>query len=329
MQENGPADLQTLSDLCTPWCVHVVATLRIAEHIAAGKSRIDDLAKTVNCDPYALHRVMTHLVGKGVFEEPNPGRFALNGCAQGLLDPMARIGLDLNGIGGRMAHGWGTLLTYVRTGTADGYRQRFGLPFWADLAAHPEIAASFDDLIGATGHGTPNPDFEITGGWDSIRHIVDVGGGTGGMLAQVLLRHPHARGTLVELPRTIALSHETFRAAGLSNRVTTVAQSFFDPLPAGADVYLLRGIINDWADAEATAILRGCADAARRSGGRVVLLKGISNEGAPRGLMIEMVLCGGKLRTVRELTALARDAGLQVVAAAEQPSGYFVVECRA
>src|SRR5271157_5725802 len=28
-------DIWALSDLCTPWCVHVVATLRIADHIAA------------------------------------------------------------------------------------------------------------------------------------------------------------------------------------------------------------------------------------------------------------------------------------------------------
>jgi hypothetical protein len=30
------ANLDALTDLCTPWCIHVVATLRIADHIAAG-----------------------------------------------------------------------------------------------------------------------------------------------------------------------------------------------------------------------------------------------------------------------------------------------------
>ena len=38
------ADLLALSDLCTPWCVHVVATLRIANHIDAGIDEIDKLA---------------------------------------------------------------------------------------------------------------------------------------------------------------------------------------------------------------------------------------------------------------------------------------------
>lgn len=38
------ANLSALSDLCTPWCVHVVATLRIADHIAAGTHDIKTLA---------------------------------------------------------------------------------------------------------------------------------------------------------------------------------------------------------------------------------------------------------------------------------------------
>lgn len=320
------ANLGALSDLCTPWCIHVVATLRIANHIAAGIDHIDNLAAAAGCDPYALHRVLTHLVGQGVFEEPTPGRFALNEAAQGLLDPSQHIGLDLDGIGGRFAHVWGTLLTYVRTGKP-AYHEVFGLPFWEDLDAHPEIAASFDDLIGPAGHGTPNPEFQITGGWESVRTVVDVGGGTGAMLAEILRTRPELHGTLVDLPRTVARSAETFQTAGVAERVTTVGQSFFDPLPAGADLYLLRGVLNDWPDREATAILSRCAEAARPNG-RVVVLKGGGPDDAPRGLTIEMVLLGGKHRTMAEFRELAREVGLAVSAAQQQPSAYFVVECR-
>src|SRR5262245_16671380 len=171
MPEPNGVDFGALSELCTPWCVHVAATLRIADHIAAGNEWIGDLASAAGCDAYALHRVLTHLAGKGVFAEPAPSRFALNDAAQGLLDPALRIGLDLGGIGGRMAHAWGTLLTYVRTG-APAYHEVFGRPFWEDLDAHPDVAASFDALIGAVGHGTPDPEFEITGGWGPVRSVV-------------------------------------------------------------------------------------------------------------------------------------------------------------
>jgi 2,7-dihydroxy-5-methyl-1-naphthoate 7-O-methyltransferase len=125
------------------------------------------------------------LISKSVFLEPEAGQFSLNETARGLLDPSRRLGLDLEGIGGRMAYAWGSLLTYVRTG-APAYQEIFGLPFWDDLDTHPTIAASFDAHIGPAGHGAPNPDFQITGGWEPVRSVVDVGGGTGAMLAEIL-----------------------------------------------------------------------------------------------------------------------------------------------
>jgi hypothetical protein len=315
-----------LADLCTPWCLHVVATLRIADHIAAGITDIDALAAAAGCDAECLHSVLGHLVGKGVFQETTPGRFALNNAAQGLLEPSLRLGLDLEGIGGRMAYAWGTLPSYVRTG-APTYHELFGRPFWEDLEAHPEIAASFDALMGPAGHGSPQPEFPISGGWETVRSVVDVGGGTGAMLAEILRARPAIHGTLVDLPATVARSAETFQAAGVAVRVTTIGQSFFDPLPAGADLYLLKKVLNDWPDREAVAILSRCAEAAHPAG-RVVVLGGVGPDDARRGLAIEMVLVGGKQRTVAQFQELARQAGLEVVAAVRQPSGQFVVECR-
>jgi SAM-dependent methyltransferase len=319
-------DLWALGDLCTPWCLRVAVTLRIADHIAAGVDEIVELAAAAKCDAYCLHRVLTHLAGKGVFLETAPGHFAMNEAARGLLDPAQRIGLDLEGIGGRFAHAWDTLLTYVRTG-APGYEEHFGLPFWEDLDAHPKLAAAFDELIGPAGHGTPNPEFQVGGGWESVRTVIDVGGGTGAMLAEILRTRPQTHGTLVDLPNTVARSNQIFQAAGVADRVQTVGQSFFDPLPRGADLYLLRGILNDWPDRDSAAILGRCAEAARPAG-RVVVLKSVVPDDARRGLTIEMVLLGGKHRTVTEFTELARSAGLEVIGAGPQTSGYFVVECR-
>lgn len=320
-------DIWALSDLCTPWCVHVVSTLRIADHIAAGKTRIDDLAAASGSSSDSLHRVLRHLVGKGIFEEPARGLFALNEPAHALMDPPMRLGLDLDRFGGRMAYAWGSLLTAVRTG-APAYHTVFGRPFWEDLEAHPEIAASFDALMGP-GHGSPDPEVLVTGGWDSVRTVVDVGGGTGSLLAEILRARPTVRGTLVDLPPTVARSGEIFQAAGVAERVTTVGQSFFDPLPAGADLYLLKSVLADWPDREAMAILTRCAEAARPSG-RIVVLSGVSpDEGSgPSPALLMMVLVGGKDRSLSEFRELAGASGLEVQAAERQQSGRFVVECR-
>ena len=318
-------DLWQLSDLSTPWCVHVVATLRIADHIAAGNGEIGNLAAASGADRDSLHRVLSHLVSRGVFEEPAPGQFALNDTAQGLLEEPLRLGLDLDSFGGRMTHAWGTLLAAVRSGKP-AYHEAFGRGFWEDLEAHPDIAAAFDALMGPPGHGVPDADVLLNpADWDSVGTVVDVGGGTGALLAEVLRARPEVRGTLVDLPRTVARSAEIFQAAGVADRATTVGQSFFDPLPAGADVYLLKSVLSDWPDREAAAILRRCAEAARPSG-RVVLLNGVTEEASPSLLM--MVLVGGKDRTMEEFRELARQAGLEVSAVGRKPSGRIVVECR-
>ncbi len=315
------------ADLSTPWCIYVVATLRVAEHIEAGKTEIGELATACAADRDSLHRVLRHLVSEGVFEEPVRGRFALNESAHGLLGESAHLGFDLDGIGGRMAYAWGTLLSAVRTGRP-AYHEVFGCGFWEDLDAHPEVAASFDALMGPAGHGVPDPQVLLDpADWEAVRTVVDVGGGTGTLLAEVLRARPGVRGTLVDRPQTVARSAEVFRAAGVADRVTAVAQSFFDPLPAGADLYLLKKVLGDWPDREAQAILKRCAEAARPAG-RVMVLDGVTPDEHAGPELLMLVLVGGKGRTLGEFRELAREAGLEVRKSGRLPSGRFIVECR-
>ena len=108
-----------------------------------------------------------------------------------------------------------------------------------------------------------------------------------------------------------------------------MGQSFFDPLPTGADLYLLKSVLADWPDREAMAILTRCAEAARPSG-RIVVLSGVSPDdgSGPSPALLMMVLVGGKDRSLSEFRELAGASGLEVQAAERQQSGRFVVECR-
>ena len=324
VDDNDEPDLDQLLDLATPWCLRVAATLRVPDLIAEGHHDVADLAAVARCDRDALHAVLDHLVGKGVFQEPAPGRFECNHAAEQLKGGF----LDLEGIGGRMAHTWGTLLDYVRTGQP-AYQKVFGRPFWEDLAAHPDIAADFDALMGPAGHGIPDYDIELAAGWDAIRTVVDVGGGTGAMLASLLRRHPHVTGILVDLPGTIARAGETLASAdaGVAKRITLHGQSFFDPLPAGADLYLLKSVLNDWPDQETVAILSNCATAAKATG-TIAVLGGVAADDAPRSLGIDMLVAGGKTSTIAQFTELAKQANLDIIAAGTQASGRFIVECQ-
>ena len=328
MSEPGTAktaDIFALSDLATPWCVYVAATLRVAEQIEAGNEEIEQLAAKCAADRGALSRVLRHLVEHGVFTEPEAGRFALNEAARGFLSPGGRW-LRLDGFGGRMAHAWSTLPEAVQTGRP-AYDQIFGRAFWDDLKAHPTIAADFDELMGVMGHGTPDPDVLLDGNWSNVKTVVDIGGGTGALLAEVLKAHPETRGILVDFPGTVSRAASVFEEAGVAERVTVSGQSFFDALPTGGDVYLLKSVLSDWPDVEAEAILRRCAEAAGDNG-RVIFLNGVSpDEKRTSPNLLMLVLLGGKDRSLTEFKELAARAGLRVTNAGAK-AGRFLVECR-
>jgi 2,7-dihydroxy-5-methyl-1-naphthoate 7-O-methyltransferase len=322
MSEGGRPDLWAMADLCTPWCLRVVVSLGVPGRMDEGLGDVAALAAACGCDANALQAVLAHLVARGVFAQPAPGRFAMNEAARGLLGPGATLALGLEGIGGRMTAIWSTLPTYVRTGRS-AYADLFGRTFWQDLDADPALGAGFDALMGPQGHGQPDPEFEISGGWSQVRTVCDVGGGTGALLAALLQARPWIRGTLVDLPRAVAASAATFAEAGVSDRATAVAQSFFDPLPAGADLYVLSKVLSDWPDAETGAILRRCAEAAGRSG-RVVVMGGVEPDGAAAVIAVDMLLAGGRTQTLSAFRELAATQGLAVRAASRQRRRYVV-----
>jgi hypothetical protein len=303
----------------------VVATLRVADYIHAGKTGVREIAEACGAHAESLDRVMRHLVSKGVFDEQAPGRYALNDTSRPLLDDIFRIVLNVDGFGGRMAYAWGTLLAAVRTGKP-AYHQVFGRDFWSDLEANPDVAADFDVLMGP-GHGSPDPEVLVDpADWISVQTVVDVGGGTGMLLAEILRTRPQVRGILVDLPRTVARSADVFASAGVADRATPMGQSFFDALPARHDLYILKNLLADWPDAEAEQILKRCSDAARPAG-RVVIIGGITPDERASPELMMMVLVGGRGRTLAEFHSLAMRAGLRVRASGRQRSGRFLVEC--
>jgi hypothetical protein len=323
MGEEAAARLEDLADLATPWCIRVAATLSLPDHIADGAGDIAVLAERTGSDRDALHAVCSHLARRGVLAEPTPGRFTLTPVGEALREAGRFLALD--GIGGRFALAWQALPTFVRTGRA-AYREVAGQPFWADLAAHPALGAEFDALMGPAGHGEGEV-LPLTGGWEAVGTVVDVGGGTGSLLAALLGAHPHLQGTLVDLPGTVARAVEHLGVAGVAERVRFVGQSFFDPLPAGADVYVLQKVLNDWPDRETVRILSRCGDAAGTDG-RLLVAGGVRADDAPVALQLEMVLVGGRTDDLTTFRARAAEAGLEVVAAGPGARGRLVVELR-
>ncbi|MFL6078130.1 MAG: methyltransferase [Mycobacteriales bacterium] len=321
--------LAPVTDLVTPMAVRVAATLRLADLMAAGVERVEELAERTGADADALGRLLRHLTCHGVFAEPSPGRFTVNDTADPLRSDHPagmRMALDLDGFGGRMDLVFTELMHTVRTGQP-AWEAAFGAPFWNHLAANPAMAASYDAIMAGSERTTVATDYD----WSGVRHVVDVGGGTGGLLAEVLRANAGIRGTLVDLPDTVARGRRFMAGRGLDGRCEFAGQSFFDPLPPGGDVYLLSAVLHGWADEPATAILRRCAEAAGRTG-RVVLVEH-ATAGDDPGMFAEMdlrmlVLCGGRERGIEDYRTLVAAAGLAIADVRTTPSGQLVIDCR-
>jgi 2,7-dihydroxy-5-methyl-1-naphthoate 7-O-methyltransferase len=121
---------------------------------------------------------------------------------------------------------------------------------------------------------------------------------------------------------------ETFARAGVEDRVQIVPGSFFDPLPRGGDVYLLSGVLIDWPDREAAAILRRCADAAGPAS--LVLIaeqRSVEPSAAADENLRILLLVGGQARTPEQFRALIRAAGLKIVSEPDEMAAITLLEC--
>ncbi|MFJ7218767.1 methyltransferase [Amycolatopsis sp. NPDC098790] len=320
----GSDDANTIlrmASLATPMALRVAVTLGLPDRLRR-PADVDRLAEDLGVAPVPLGLLLGHLASLGFFERTAAGyrttEYGENLCG----DSLTTVLLDLNTAGGRAELAFTELLHSVTTGRA-GYDRRYGRDFWSDLAAHPPLRESFDRQMA---HRLRDGVRQLAAGydWGRFATIVDVGGGPGTVLAGILAAHPAIRGRLVDLDVTAAAA--TFAEHGLEERASVLEGSFFDPLPAGADAYLLVDILHDWDDEHAHRILARCVEAAAPDG-RIVVVEPVGGRHAGTDMDLAMlVIFGGRERRVEEFEALAADHGLVLESVTD--AGRTVLEFR-
>lgn len=214
---------------------------------------------------------------------------------------------------------WNHLEDAIRSGQAV-FASVHGTDYWSYVADHPRAAASFNELMAS---GTAARATAVSDALDlpSGTVVVDVGGGTGGLLSALLQREPTWKGILVDAEEVVAGAREVLDAAGVTGRVDVVGTDFFHDVPRGGDVYVLSRILHDWADGPAEAILRSTR-AAMRNGALLVIIEGVMPEpgDADRAHLLDLaredlemlVLVGGRERTLREYREALSRTGFDI-----------------
>jgi SAM-dependent methyltransferase len=323
---NRPS-IMAMASLATPMAIRVAATLDLVEHAGAGATAAELAARTSTV-PAALRCLLDHLVEVDVFElDARSGRYRpteLGGQLRADAPEGFKILLDINCAGGRAELAFVELLDTISTG-APAYPRRYGRDFWADLDAEPRLRRSFDAQM-SWRFQVQAPQIAQRFDWSRFPEILDVGGGDGNLLTEILRAHPTVRGRVLDLAPSAQAAAERFAAAGLADRAGIVPQSFFEPLPTGADVYLLSDVLHDWDDEHARAILAGCARAAAPNG-TVVVSEPVRGQGASTAIDLFMLMCfAGRERTVDELARLGADCGLVLRASSPVSVGRTALE---
>jgi hypothetical protein len=296
--------------------LYVAAALGIPDQLADGPRLSSDVAKAVGADPDGTDRLMRALVGKGVLKQHRDGRFALTGIGQALRSGTEGSLRDMILFGAHPARweDWGNLLHAVRTGETATRKLR-GMSFFDYLDTDPELASTFNNAMSAMSALT-NGAVLAAGDFGSAKVIVDVGGGHGSFLTSVLQRNPAARGVLYDREPVVEGAQSTW-PAGIGDRCTVEAGSFFSGVPAGGDTYLLRNIVHDWGDDDVLTILRhvraGIVD-----GGTLMIVEMVLPDMASAHfaelLNLEMLVAvGGRERTAAQYENLLQQAGFRLV----------------
>jgi hypothetical protein len=131
------------------------------------------------------------------------------------------------------------------------------MPIYDYLARNPEVDAAYTAIMTAA---TSSMAAALTRSYDfsGMSTVVDVGGGRGAFLTAILRAHPHLRGILFDRSSAVAGARDALKAHGVAERCDVVAGNFFEGLPVGSDVYMLKWVISEWSDDRAAVILKNC-----------------------------------------------------------------------
>jgi hypothetical protein len=312
--------------------IHVAAALGIADLLADAPKTINQLAEATGVSATSLRRVMQALARFSVFSQDSAGRFALAPMGELLKrDVAGSLHAAAVFFGGEVGASTTRLfLECVRTGES-APRKLSGASWIEWMQIDPERTKLFNAVM------TAFSTLHFTGvleayDFSEATKIVDVGGGHGKIICEILKRNPGMSGILFDMPHAFEGGQRSVALAGLVDRCEIVSGDFFVSVPAGADVYLLSRVIHDWDDEKSVAILKVVRQAIAPHG-RLVLLENMlkPTEGTLYPVLSDLnmlIVTGGCERTEAEYRAIYRSAGFKLTQTVltKSPTGTAVIE---
>ena len=330
---SGTSLSQLLRGSLVTQLIHVAAALGVADLLAAGPKSSLELATAVNANPEALYRVLRALASLGIFMETDPRMFALTPLAEPLRSDVPG---SLRGSALLYGAPWwwracGELLHSVRTGQP-AFDRVHGQALFSFLDSEPEAAAVFNEH---QTNMTRQDAAAVVAAYNFAEYatVIDVGGGHGVLGVAILKACPRTSVIVFDQPAVISSATHLPNTGG-NGRLTYVAGDFFESVPAGGHAYVLKDVVHDWGDQDATAILRNCRLAMKQTPtipAKLVIVEKVIPPGneAFAGKLTDitmLLVTSGRERTAEEYQALLARAGFDLTRIVTTRSPASVIE---
>ncbi len=236
----------------------VLVRLGVADHLAADIRTVEELALLTETHEPALTRLLRAGTALGVIEARPDGKISLTAAGSLLRSDVPGSIRNLVMMPGKTVkwRAWEHLEYCVRTGRP-AVDHVFGQPVFQYLAEHPDEEAVFTAAMAEISR-LAAPGIVARIDLAGVAVLADIGGGSGTLLAGFLTTFPQLRGVLFDSPSGLGDAEQLLTTAGVADRCEITAGDFFVSVPAGCDAYLLKSVIHDWDDEQATRILANC-----------------------------------------------------------------------
>lgn len=223
-------------------------------------------------DASCLFRIMRFLAAKGVFRasvDSDGGnestRYGLTPASKWLVQESRELSMApmlLMQNDERSVAPWHRFNECVLDGGV-AFERANGAEVWDYASAHPEFNDLFNSAMACNARIVMKAILSKYQGFHGLNSLVDVGGGTGSAVAEIVRSYPSIKCINYDLPHVVA-------TAPHHPGVEQQGGDMFKTVPP-ADAILMKWIMHDWSDEECIKILKKCREAIPETGKVIIV----------------------------------------------------------
>ena len=319
--------IQLSTGFITARAVYVAAKLGIADLLDDGPRHAIELAEKLAVNHDALFRIMRLLARAGVLMQSEPDVFALTNLGEPLKATSSHSMRDYIILFHEFQYpAFTNIMHQLSTGESANLKT-FGQPIFDLVQSEKELARVFFSGLASRAI------IDVAAVMDAYdfshaKQIADIGGGNGGMLSAILLHYPQLSGILFDLAP--AITEASTGSGGALPRCTLTVGNFFERVPTGADIYLLKLVLHDWDDEDAARILKNCRDAMHPDS-RLLIIEGLLGETdaltmTDLGDLVMLLSLSGRERTEADFKTILQRTGFSLRKKIPTKADIYVLE---